>query len=112
MNINNINKAELNDDEIFSLIGINFLSEEKKNLPANKHKKKGSELREKKRELGLVREELSRIKSERCPYSDRKCVMGGPAFQWALEKESRISQCEEKIANIKNEMSILTQKQR
>ena len=112
MNISNINKAELNDDEIFSLFGIDLVPAEKKNLPANKHKKKGNELRDKKRELGLAREELSRIKSERCPYSDPKGLMGGPSFQWGLDHQERIEQCENKIANIKNEMAELTQKQR
>ena len=112
MNIKNINKAELNDDEIFSLFGINFVPAEKKNLPANKHKKKGSELRDKKRELGLAREELSRIKSERCPYSDPKGLMGGPSFQWGLQQNEKIKNCEKRIADIKAEIAKLTQKQR
>lgn len=108
MNISDINKSELNEDEIFSIFGIGV---EKKDVPANKHKRKGSELRDKKRELGLAREELARIKSEKCPYSSRE-VMGGPAFQWSLERNNRIYMCEERIASIKTEIAALTRKQR
>ncbi len=111
MNINNISKTELNDEDIFSLLNVKA-SINKRNAPVNKHKRKGSELRDKKRELGLAREELVRLKSERCPYSDPKGVMGGPAFQWRLEQENRIKRCEEKISSIKIDMTKLTQKQR
>ncbi|MCR5506541.1 MAG: hypothetical protein K6F04_01695 [bacterium] len=108
MNISDINKSELNDDEIFSLLGIDV---ERKELPVNKHKRKGSELRDKKRELGLEREELRRLKSEKCPYFS-KGVMGGPAFQWNIAQSERIDRCEKRIATIKTEIAALTQKQR
>ena len=78
----------------------------------HKRKNKGSGLRAQKRELGLAREELARLKSEKCPCSDPKGVMGGPAFQWGLEHENRIKNCEKRISDIKAEITKLTQKQR
>ncbi len=93
------------DNKVISLI------ENEEGL-VHKKKNKGSGLRAQKRKLGLAREELVRLKSEKCPYSDPMGLMGGPAFQWGLKQDIRIKNCEKRIVDIKAEIEKLTQKQR
>ena len=76
-----------------------------------KKKKHDSDLLLQKRQLGLAREELSRIESEKCPFAlkntkDTEAVLG------SVEHNKRIEDCKVKIANIKDKMKELTQKQR
>ncbi|MBR1544580.1 MAG: hypothetical protein IJ638_01390 [Alphaproteobacteria bacterium] len=82
-----------------------------KGYVSRKSNKKGSQLRAQKRELGLAREELARLKSEECPYYSQN-VMGGPAFQWELDHQERIANCQKNISDIKARIKELTQKQR
>ena len=76
-----------------------------------KKKKHDSDLLLQKRQLGLAREELSRIESEKCPFA-LKNTKDTEAILWTAEHDKRIENCRTKIANIKRIMKELTQKQK